>query len=254
MRLALVNMSTLVPDEELRLIASALDVQLNQHLRPIWRTPQVLVDFVPRGEGSLPGAWELIVADTSDVQKALGYHETREKDLAALYQTEDGEPRGFAFAKDCLDSGAALSVTISHEALELIGNPHCDAVIYYRPTRTGYARELADPIENDRYGYRIGDVLVSDFLTPAWFDVEERGAVYDYTLALRKPRTIAPGGYHLSWTKSKGWVQTSARDGRTVQAQSSRELVGRPGTGGRSALILQELTHHADSGTLPARQ
>lgn len=226
MRIAIVNQSTIASDAELRLIVSALDVQANHHLRPIWRISPVILDFVRQGERTEPGAWELLITDTSDVARALGYH------------TDEGEPRGFVFARTCQEAGATLSVTISHELLEMLGDPDTTRTHTYGGAK--YAVELCDPCEADQWGYRIGDVLVSDFITPEWFGAPKSGASYDYARLIDRPRKLLRGGYCLEYTRAQGWHQVYASE-RGRESRSLDQLVTRPGTSDRTMRRLEEL-------------
>jgi hypothetical protein len=47
-----------------------------------------------------------------------------------------------------------------------------------------------------RGGYQISGVLVSDFITPHFYDsVATPGSPYSFTGAIQRPRQILPGGY-----------------------------------------------------------
>ena len=111
-------MSTLVSDEDVKLMASACDLQLTKHVsqlsnRGIWH-----VKALARG-GTLPkGCIPMFVLDDPDQANALGYH------------TEDRKGSwGRVFARPILASGGstltgALSVSavLSHEVCEM----YCD--------------------------------------------------------------------------------------------------------------------------------
>jgi hypothetical protein len=95
----------------------------------------------------------------------LGYH-----DFSA-----NSQPLGKVFAKADFDSGSSVSVTISHELLEMLGDPYiCDVIVgLLMGIGCGRARH-AMRWKSDDLGYTIAipngkKVLVSDFQTMAWF-------------------------------------------------------------------------------------
>jgi hypothetical protein len=65
--------------------------------------------------------------------------------------------------------------------------------------RVEFLVELCDPPEADEFAYTVNDILVSDFITPHFYDpVTAPGVRYSFTGAITKPRTILKGGY-ISW-------------------------------------------------------
>jgi len=59
--------------------------------------------------------------------------------------------------------------------------------------------EACDPCEANYCAYQIDGTLVSDFITPDFYDPEvTSSARYSFTGAVKKPRQILPGGY-ISW-------------------------------------------------------
>ena len=155
------NISTAVKDAGLTAILEAVQAQLNQDVAPIWRSDTFQLVMVPAAEKMDPHTWQFIVADTCDQAGAAGYHET----------TSAGAPIGYAFAKTTLDARMHPSVTISHELVEMAGDPHIDQSCQWsdNPNPQFDARELCDPVEDDSLGYEKTGVLVSDFVTPAYF-------------------------------------------------------------------------------------
>ena len=59
--------------------------------------------------------------------------------------------------------------------------------------------EACDPCEAPEFAYVINGVLVSDFITPQFYDPKQTmGARYSFTGAITKPREVLAGGY-ISW-------------------------------------------------------
>lgn len=203
-QVAIINESSIVTDEELATIVTALQKQVGRDFAPIWGRYAKLT-FVPKGETPPPDQWWLGVFDSSDAAGALGYHET----------TNTGKPLGKVFAADVKADGCSLSVTLSHELLEMLGNPFINLTAI-DPNASQlvnlFMHEMCDPCEDDSFGYKINEVLVSDFLLPQWFDANsEIGTPMTFNGTIQVPLSIAMGGYMSVYSITrKHWVQKSA--------------------------------------------
>ncbi len=79
----------------------------------------------------------------------------------------------------------------SSEAIEISGNGVQDATGQFN-----YLVEACDPCEANAFGYEIQGILVSDFITPHFYDPAlTSGARYSFTGAITKPRQLLKGGY-----------------------------------------------------------
>jgi hypothetical protein len=130
----------------------------------------------------------LVILDTSDQAGALGYHDT----------TPDGRPYGKVFLEPILTNGGSfktgslsLSVTLSHEALEMAGDPYANW--WADGPNQEHALELCDPVEGDSYD--IDGVSVSNFVGPRWFS--NGPGPYDKMGTLTAPWTMSAGGYMI---------------------------------------------------------
>ena len=108
----------------------------------------------------------LIDADKEDlIDGAVGWHFLNERSV----------PYSFIYRNIIEDTKDTLSGTISHEALEMLANPHCnnysdgpappeakgtDGLVFYN-------REVCDAVSFE--SYEIDGVTVSDFVLPAWW-------------------------------------------------------------------------------------
>lgn len=173
-------------------IAVAVQEQIALHFAPVWGWQGVSVtvgDFKP-GDVGIP----VYVRVSSDVPGAAGYH-----DDSGVYVFRDGLPS--------LTTGSeSLSVVISHEILETLGDPGAnrwgDA-----GGGTEYAIELCDAVEG--FSYEIAGVAVSDFLLPSFFDPEGI-APFSYMAKPTAPFTTAPdggGNYQIVRTVNEQGVQ-----------------------------------------------
>lgn len=124
------------------------------------------------------------IVDDLDQPGALGYH----TDVAGV---EYGR---------VLAQGAATSITLSHEALELLCDPTCDQW-RARGDGTMVALEVCDPVEGDSYGVVttvLGEdrtVTLSNYVLPAWFNPAARNVAVDRMHTAPGPGTMTPGGY-----------------------------------------------------------
>jgi hypothetical protein len=193
---ALVNRSTVVKNNDCRALAVALTEQA-KHLGVAGY--DVVADCVYTEAPGSAGRWQLVILDDSDQADALGYHET----------TVTNQPIGKVFARTDRDAGLNWTVTASHEFVEMLVDPWALLAVDLGGG-DWVAWEACDPCEADVYGYRIGTVLVSDFVTPAWFVPGPPGP-YDWKRHIRRPLSLLPGGYAA--VQQRGvWTQKVARE------------------------------------------
>src|SRR5262249_59248999 len=147
-QIAVMRGSRVVNDLDVKKMADAIQVQIDRDGTPAWGIPAKLT-VVPHGQKPPSGMWWQTIFDTADQAGALGYHDL----------TSAGLPIGKVFAKTTLDAGDRVSVTLSHEVLEMLGDPDINLMVQKGPR--GYAYEVCDAVEDDSLGYDINAVLVS---------------------------------------------------------------------------------------------
>lgn len=225
-QLAVMNRSTVLPDAEVRKGAHSVHKQIRQHYAPIWGV-SAHVDFVGLEDLPRPGSWTIAVLDNSDEANALGYHDL----------TPEGLPLGKAFAGTDLQIGSPWTVTLSHEALEMLGDPGINLIA---PNAEGrlFAYENCDAVEADNLAYDVDGRPVSDFVTPAWFIPGAHGP-FDYRKRLRRPFQLAPDGYISytdtwppNWQQAYGQILVDSKGTATVGARRALALT-RPRVGSR---------------------
>lgn len=202
-KVAIVNRSTVLDDQQVASISVACHKQALNDLRHYWLV-EALVYFSPEGQAIAPDTWVIVVQDDLDVSGALGYHDLTDRDV----------PTSLIGARLDLEHGYAPSVTISHELCEMLVDPYINSG-WQVGDRTWAATEVCDPCEADALGYHVSDhygtpVLVSDFITPHWFQVGSPGP-WDFCGHHLAPLTLLPGGYASIWTPEKGWQQVTGR-------------------------------------------
>jgi hypothetical protein len=223
--IAVVNQSTVVKDADVATWTAALQTQVSRDFLPIWGVDATLTAF-PQGQNPPAGSWALGIFDTSDQADALGYHDI----------TPDGLPLGKVFAKSTLDDGGTVSVTASHELLEMLGDPDINLIAELddssgAPTKF-YAYEVCDACEDDQFGYNINGVLVSDFVFPAYFESfrQANSTQFDYGKQITAPFTLLAGGYisvlDLS-NLAQGWQQVTPSQDRKAMINSRARIGSR---------------------------
>lgn len=225
--LNLINESTVASDEELAAIAAALQTQINRDFRKEWWT-NAEVKAIPTGGTPEPGAWWLTIADTLEVAEALGYHDL----------TPDLKPVALIGAKLDIEYHSSLSVTIGHEALEMLGDPLIGLMMEDARTKREYAYENCDACEADQFGYEVDGILLSDFVLPAFFDQYQEGkaAKLDHMGHVKEPFEILEGGY-LSYREIGGdgeWKQLTDQGAELTPAGEGDARLETGGEGKRS--------------------
>jgi hypothetical protein len=202
-KIAVINQSSFVADAGGRQLTAALQTQVTRDFAPIWGESAMLY-YVAKGQHPLPGSWWLVLLDDADQAGALGYHDITAQDL----------PLGKVFCKTTIQDGGQYTVTASHELVEMLGDPHINLAAVASladGTTMVFAYETADAVEADKLGYMIGTVLVSDFVTPAWFDPAAlKGTRFDFGGHVTAPLQLLPGGYIGVLSTADNWSQLTA--------------------------------------------
>ena len=205
-QISVINESTVLADADVTPVVAALQKQVTNDFRPIWGTDAELT-IIPKGTQPASGSWWLVLLDDSDQANALGYHDL----------TSEGLPIGKVFATSDLKAGTSWTVTASHELLEMLGDPNINLTVFVQNSTTAgmlYAYEVCDACEDDGLGYSIDNILVSDFVYPAWFEGfrTEGSTQFDRGNKIQLPLHLLAGGYIGTFTvnSGSGWQQQTA--------------------------------------------
>lgn len=158
------NRSTVVTEASVKRMVLAINHQLLTDYEAAW-------DHTVRCKYVIPEADEMentvFIFDDPDTAGALGYHD----------ETPDGNIYGKVFARidgvvQDLFGPSGMSVTLSHEVLELAGDPNVNIWVAMPDGKRMTCRELCDAVEGDAYPVNVNGhpVHVSNFLWPEWFD------------------------------------------------------------------------------------
>jgi hypothetical protein len=163
-----------------RLIA-AMQKYIDACVAPVWGTPAKLI--ITRG--FKPGAWAMVFLDNADQPGALAYHEL----------TPDGLPVSKVFVKTTLDNKELVSVSASHELVEMLVDPAINMMTTGPDPKATYDYECADPVEEE--SFPVNGIQMSDFVYPAYFESFRRpkSVLFDHMNLVTKPFQILKGGY-----------------------------------------------------------
>lgn len=193
---------TKIHDEEVQAVLRAVNRQLAEDFEPYWSFgAQLRLEGIagakpdPKKAQELRGDAIIYLWDGSDVDDAIGYHEA----------SKLGIPYGFVFTEIARELGEPWSVTLSHEVLELVGDPEVNLLVKGpHPNREERREvfhwyEMCDAVQAETYD--IDGVAVSNFVLPLYFTGEaELGSRNDF-LGTRfagstlKSFGVNPGGY-----------------------------------------------------------
>ena len=201
--IAVINQSAAITNAAVQHMLPAFTHQWNTDLRPIWGVEEATFTFAPKGKKPEPHSWWLVFLDNSDQADALAYHDL----------TNEGLPISKVFVKTILADKASVSVGATHELCEMAVDPWLNSA-YQDAQGVFWAGEVCDPVEDDQYGYKIGDVLVTDFVTPNWFGHQHAQTQIDLKGHALTPFEILSGGYGQKFDPQKGWEQVTGSRAR----------------------------------------
>jgi hypothetical protein len=212
-------------DEAVQVAVRAINRQIREDYEPYWHiggelrlegksgakpSKQSLADM--RGDAVL------YLWDAVDVEDALGYHDANNA----------GVPYGFVFTALAKQLKEDWTVTLSHEALELVGDPEVNLLVQ-GPHPVDSKRvvfhwyEMCDAVQAEVY--EIDGIKVSNFVLPLYFTGgEEKGGRNDFLGRAYKGKTLRsfgvnPGGYVGFFDPKTGGHDTFSIKGDGVAAK-----------------------------------
>ena len=186
-----------LPDAEIQCVIRAINRQVKEDFESYWslsarlrleghssKKPNIQNPADMRGDAVI------YVWDKSDVEDAIGYHDLNNR----------GIPFGFVFLDIARQLGEDWSVTLSHEALELIGDPEVNLLVAGPHPAPSQQRdvfhwyEMCDAVQSETY--KIDGVNVSNFILPLYFTGgDEFDGRNDFLGSALKSFGVNPGGY-----------------------------------------------------------
>jgi hypothetical protein len=200
--IACFNKATTALGVDLDALIAAMQDYIAKFIVPVWGTPANLVkttDFQP-------GAWAMVFLDNADQPGALAYHDL----------TPDGLPEAKVFVETTLANNDLVSVSASHELVEMLVDPATNMMTTGPDPNLIYAYESADPVEE--LSFDVDGIQMSNFVYPAYFETfRQPGSVqFDYMNKVTQPFQILSGGYQIifqngKWTQVFGSAEKKAR-------------------------------------------
>jgi hypothetical protein len=222
-------------------LIKAMQEYVDKHVAPVWGTPANLhksMDFEP-------GEWAMVFLDDTDQAGDLAYHEL----------TPEGLPLSKVFVRTILQDKASVSVSASHELVEMLVDPAINMITSGPYLQTSYAHENADPKDDvtlyesadeltlyayesadpvEEVNFKVDDVDMSDFVYPAYFEwFHKPGSVkFDHEDKVKRPFQILAGGYQSifrngRWSNlfaSKAKQESFAKEDRRGHRSEARKL------------------------------
>lgn len=191
-KIAVFNKATMALGVDLDQLIKAMQIYIDKHIVPVWGTKAKLV----KSTDFIPGAWAIVFLDDADQPGALAYHDL----------TPDGLPESKVFVRTTIENGDLVSVSASHELVEMLIDPAINLMTTGPDPKAVYAYESADPVE--ALSFPVNGIPMSDFIYPAYFeDFHAPGSVaFDHLGKVSKPFEILDGGYQIIF-KSGKWTE-----------------------------------------------
>lgn len=164
-------------------LIAAMQEYIDKYVAPVWGTPAKLVKTTDFQKG----AWAMVFLDNADQPGALAYHDL----------TPDFLPVSKVFVKTTLDDEQLVSVSASHELVEMLVDPAINMMTTGPNAKVTYAYESADPVEEE--SFPVNGIQMSDFVYPSYFEVfrKPNTVQFDEMKKVTKPFQILKGGYQI---------------------------------------------------------
>lgn len=219
MIISLINRSKTLLDSKVQEVIRAVNRQLKEDFEPYWQFGATLRLEGPTGKrvslnslSDMRGDAVIYLLDGSNAKEATGWHLSNCRDI----------PYGFVFLGLCEQIHEDWSVTLSHETLELVGDPMSNLWVQGnhpsdRRKRVFHLFEMCDAVQAETY--TIDSVNVSNFVLPSYFSIgEQKGRRNDFLGTVHKGKTLQsfgmnPGGYlNIMDPKTGKWEQPDFGD------------------------------------------
>jgi hypothetical protein len=240
MIISVINHSKTVTDEALQQVIRAINRQLIEDFEPYWSFGAKLRLEGPIGQrpglqtlGDMRADAVLYLVDGTNALGATGWHAANYRDI----------PYGLVFLGLCEQMQERWSVTLSHEALELVGDPMGNLLVQGchpldRRRKVYHLFEMCDAVQAE--SYLIDGVEVSNFVLPSYFSPgEQAGRRNDFLGRLYDGKALVsfgmnPGGYlNIFDPKTSQWEQPMCDSDTTATLRKKLKDKLRAGRGYR---------------------
>lgn len=183
-RIAVYNHASMPLGLDLAALVTAMQAYIDTAVGPAWNVSASL----HVASDPVAGEWGMVFLDDADSPGALAYHDE-----------ESGAPLAKVFVRTIQQNNVSLSVSASHELVEMLVDPLCNLYAPASQPTLLYAVEAADAVEDDSLGFQVGGMLMSDFVYPAWFDPSAAASSkFDHRGVITRPFELHSGGYAIT--------------------------------------------------------
>ena len=231
-KIVLIDTTATIDPYVMAAAAEALNVQVARDVAPFWNVGAT-VSYGPDPNSIPQGMWPVLIVDVLPDGEG-GYHQTAQSQPYALVLNTPGSDE--------------WTIDASHETIEMLVDPYGSRLqasaaialvggqVVDGEGKLEYLVEACDPCEGNQFAYVIDGIMVSDFITPSFYDLGAmQNARYSFTGAVTAPRQILPGGY-ITWVDPQSdlltqivWLDATGPQLRTLDAtlptMSLREFV-----------------------------
>lgn len=249
MIISTINRSKRLTDEDILPVIRAINRQVQEDFYPYWSLSASLrlegkigAKVDKNNLSDMRGDAVLYIADEADMDDALGYHNTNFR----------GIPYGFVFLDVCARLKENWTVTLSHEALELIGDMQGNLLVQgphpSDPQKEVFHWfELCDAVQSQ--SYRIDGIDVSNFVLPAYFTLtEEEGSRNDFLARKTKGKGLASFG--ISAGSYIGFYNPQTRKHETCWGEDDTKAQKRSAVKGKAQSGRGFIRSHVKGNTL----
>ena len=223
--ISIINFSTNLDDQQVQDAIRAVNRQITEDYLPVWGHGRILRLHAPTFDLSdeqtlandpVRGESVIYLVNEATLEGALGFHSLNTLEI----------PFGFVFTEFSDD----WTVTLSHEALELITDPTANILVPGPDPRDPdnankvvlHAYESCDAVE--RTSYEIDGIRVSNFVTPTYFFPGDAPGTRNDFLGVGVPSFGATPGSHLAFfdLDANEWVTFFGEQPALLAAQVHR--------------------------------
>lgn len=198
---------------EVKRVARAINTQVKRDFAPFWGMPCKIKVADALGDASdypMQDNCVIYLQKEVDVEDALGYHDANNQ----------GIPYGVVFTDLAEELGEPWTVTLSHEVLELIGDPQANlTAIGPHPKKKKHMVfhwfEMCDAVQSNTYD--IDGVEVSDFVLPFYFTPGAQSGRNNFMDTKLPSFGLNAGGYIGYYDPAVGDNETFTRDRRAKE-------------------------------------
>lgn len=198
-RIGLVDATGLVDTRLMAAAAAAINLQVTRDLPQLWPV-KASVTYLTDLSLVAPGMWPVTIVHGLASGEGSCHVGAHNQPFAKVINTRGGDE---------------WTLEASHQVCEMLIDPFGSALQASAPLKVEgdalrdldgiveYLVEACEPCASAAAGYEIDGVMVSDFISPRYFDRVATAAVrYSFAGSISAPRQVLPGG-RLSWIDPK---------------------------------------------------